>query len=77
MLETSKNPENVESIIADLRERESHRRRAIDLAVQHYDEAQTEDDRNSAAKDIVVMMDVLEEFSKQFPEVFPEPGENG
>lgn len=69
-------PETIEDLVASLREREADRRRAVDLKLQEYDNAQTDEERNIAARHYLEMLGILDDFRAYFPEVFPPDSEN-
>lgn len=79
MSETPKDPETPEypiiSIERELRERDSMRRKAVDIAWQQVDDAKSETDRLAALSNVARMLDVVDEFHRIFPETFPNENE--
>ena len=69
-------PDTIDELIEQLYDRETQRRKAVDLAFERFEAAESPEDRNDAMMDYLRMLGVLEEFRSQFPEVFPDEGEN-
>ncbi len=63
------------AIERELRERDAMRRRAVDMAWKRVDEANTEQGKLAALTNVARMLDMRNEFHKQFPEIFRDETE--
>lgn len=69
--ETKDEDNSVEQIISDLHGREMQRRRAIDLAFAQVSGAANDAETMAGLENLARMMGVYDEFTGQFPEIFP------
>lgn len=63
-------PKDISGVIDSLKERESERRRAVDLAFNQVELADGNNDEAAALKNLGNMLGVMEEFHGLFPELF-------
>lgn len=67
-------PDDLQSLMDDLRFREQQRRAAIDGAWAQVETAKDESSQRYALNNLVRMMGVLDEYHGLYPEVFPPTG---